>query len=119
MKPTLDTSSMTVRGSAQWGKTVSVLNPTLGAWHGHGPLDSLVVHPTSSAATEWVRTKWMPMRRQAPALRAVFGEGRGEQTDTLHNQAGYSFFEGYTATGKVVTTLSRGQVIMENNTFTG
>lgn len=77
---------VTVRGSAQWGKTVSVLNPTLGAWHGHGPLDSLVVHPTSSAATEWVRTKWMPMRRQAPALRAVFGEGRGEQTDTLHNQ---------------------------------
>lgn len=77
---------VTVRGSAQWGKTVSVLNPTLAAWHEYGPLDSLVVHPTTSSATEWVRTKWMPMRRQAPSLRAIFGEGRGEQTDTLHNQ---------------------------------
>ncbi|WP_081880476.1 phage terminase large subunit family protein [Paenirhodobacter enshiensis] len=77
---------VTVRGSAQWGKTISVLNPTLGAWHEYGPLDSLVVHPTTSAATEWVRTKWMPMRRQAPSLRAIFGDGRGEQTDTLHNQ---------------------------------
>lgn len=77
---------VTVRGSAQWGKTVSVLNAALGAWHEYGPLDSLVVHPTTSSATEWVRTKWMPMRRQAPSLRAIFGEGRGEQTDTLHNQ---------------------------------
>jgi phage terminase large subunit GpA-like protein len=77
---------VTVRGSAQWGKTVSVLNPTLAAWHEYGPLDSLVVHPTTSSATEWVRTKWMPMRRQAPSLRTLFGDGRGEQTDTLHNQ---------------------------------
>lgn len=77
---------VTVRGSAQWGKTVSVLNPTLAAWHEYGPLDSLVVHPTTSSATEWVRTKWMPMRRSAPSLRAIFGDGRGEQTDTLHNQ---------------------------------
>lgn len=77
---------VTVRGSAQWGKTVSVLNPAVAAWHEYGPLDSLVVHPTTSAATEWVRTKWMPMRRSAPSLRAIFGDGRGEQTDTLHNQ---------------------------------
>ena len=77
---------VTVRGSAQWGKTVSVLNPALAAWHEYGPLDSLVVHPTTSSATEWVRTKWMPLRRSAPSLRAIFGEGRGEQTDTLHNQ---------------------------------
>ena len=77
---------VTVRGSAQWGKTVSVLNPTVAAWHEYGPLDSLVVHPTTSSATEWVRTKWMPMRRQAPSLRLIFGDGRGEQTDTLHNQ---------------------------------
>lgn len=76
----------TVRGSAQWGKTVSVLNPTLAAWHEYGPLDSLVIHPTSSSATEWVRTKWMPMRRSAPSLLEIFGDGRGEQTDTLHNQ---------------------------------
>lgn len=37
----------------------------------------------------------------------------------LHNGADFSFLEGYKVTGKVVTTLSRGSVIMENNTFTG
>lgn len=86
LSPEHPAREVTVRGSAQWGKTVSVLNPTLAAWHEYGPLDSLVVHPTTSAATEWVRTKWMPMRRQAPSLRAIFGEGKGDQTDTLHNQ---------------------------------
>ena len=86
LSPENPAREVTIRGSAQWGKTVSVLNPTLAAWHEYGPLDSLVVHPTSSSATEWVRTKWMPMRRQAPSLRAIFGDGRGEQTDTLHNQ---------------------------------
>lgn len=77
---------VTVRGSAQWGKTVSIIQPTLGAWHEYGPLDSLVVHPTMSAATEWVRNKWQPMRRQAPSLRRVFGDGRGENTDAIFNQ---------------------------------
>lgn len=86
LSPEHPAREVTFRGSAQWGKTVSVLNPTLAAWHEYGPLDSLVVHPTTSSATEWVRTKWMPMRRQAPSLRAIFGDGRGEQTDTLHNQ---------------------------------
>lgn len=86
LSPEHPSREVTVRGSAQWGKTVSLLNPTLAAWHEYGPLDSLVVHPTSSSATEWVRNKWMPMRRQAPSLRAIFGEGRGEQTDTLFNQ---------------------------------
>jgi phage terminase large subunit GpA-like protein len=86
LSPEHPAREVTLRGSAQWGKTVSVLIPCLAAWHEYGPLDSLVVHPTSSAATEWVRTKWMPMRRSAPSLRAIFGDGRGEQTDTLHNQ---------------------------------
>lgn len=86
LSPEHPAREVTIRGSAQWGKTVSVLNPTLAAWHEYGPLDSLVVHPTTSAATEWVRTKWMPMRRQAPALRDIFGDGRGDQTDTLYNQ---------------------------------
>lgn len=86
LSPEHPAREVTVRGSAQWGKTVSLLNPTVAAWHEYGPLDSLVVHPTTSSATEWVRNKWMPMRRQAPALRAVFGDGRGEQTDTLFNQ---------------------------------
>lgn len=86
LSPEHPAREVTVRGSAQWGKTVSLLNPTVAAWHEYGPLDSLVVHPTTSAATEWVRNKWMPMRRQAPSLRDIFGDGRGEQTDTLFNQ---------------------------------
>ena len=86
LSPEHPSREVTLRGSAQWGKTVSVLIPTLGAWHEYGPLDSLVVHPTTSAATEWVRTKWMPLRRTAPSLIASFGRGGGDHTDTLHNQ---------------------------------
>lgn len=77
---------VTVKGSAQWGKTVSVIQPTLGAWFEYTPLDALVVHPTQSAATEWVDNKWMPMRRQAPGLRAIFGDGRGDHKDAKFNQ---------------------------------
>jgi len=77
---------VTVRGSAQWGKTVSIIQPTVAAWHEYTPLDSLVVHPTMSAAKEWANNKWLPMRRQTPALRAIFGDGRGENTDALFNQ---------------------------------
>lgn len=86
LSPENPAREVTVRGSAQWGKTVSVLNPTVAAWHEYGPLDSLVVHPTASSAAEWVRSKWMPMRRQAPSLLEIFGDGRGQQTDTLSNQ---------------------------------
>ena len=39
--------------------------------------------------------------------------------DALHNGAGYTFFEGYKARGKVIATLSRGEVIMENDVFSG
>ncbi|WP_170334999.1 phage terminase large subunit family protein [Ruegeria arenilitoris] len=74
-------------GSAQWGKTVSVINPTLGAWHEYTALDSLVVHPTSSAKDEWVNTKWNPMRRQAPSLRKIFGVGtNGNNRDNTKDQ---------------------------------
>lgn len=86
LSPEHPSREVTLMGSAQWGKTESVLIPTLGAWHEYGPLDSLVVHPTNSAATDWVRTKWMRFRRSAPSLRTLFGDGRGEQTDTLFNQ---------------------------------
>ncbi|MES2845631.1 MAG: terminase gpA endonuclease subunit [Pseudomonadota bacterium] len=79
---------VTVRGSAQWGKTVSVIQPTLGAWHEYTPLDSLIVHPTAAAATDWVDNKWLPMRRQAPGLLAIFGDGRGtgDNKDAKFNQ---------------------------------
>ncbi|WP_444452564.1 phage terminase large subunit family protein [Rhodobacter capsulatus] len=87
LSPEHPAREVTIRGSAQWGKTISIVNPTVAAWHEYGPLDSLVVHPTTSSATEWVRAKWMPLRRSAPSLIALFGDGgRGEQTDTLHNQ---------------------------------
>jgi phage terminase large subunit GpA-like protein len=78
---------VTVKGSAQWGKTVSVIQPTLATWHEYTPLDSLVVHPTITAATEWVDNKWMPMRRTTPGLREVFGSGAGgKQRDAKFNQ---------------------------------
>ncbi len=87
LSPEHPAREVTIRGSAQWGKTVSIIQPTLAAWHEHTPLDSLVVHPTQSAAREWVMNKWMPMRRQAPGLVAIFGTGRGgDQTDSIMNQ---------------------------------
>lgn len=77
---------VTVRGSAQWGKTVSIIQPTLAAWHEYSPLDSLIVHPTQSAAKEWVMNKWLPMRRSTQALKTIFGDGRGDNTDAIFNQ---------------------------------
>ncbi|SDE90456.1 phage terminase large subunit family protein [Limimaricola pyoseonensis] len=87
LSPEHPAREVSVRGSAQWGKTVSVVNPVVAAWHEYGPLDSLVVHPTTSSATEWVDNKWLPMRRQAPSLRAIFGDGRGgDNKDAKFNQ---------------------------------
>lgn len=40
-------------------------------------------------------------------------------TEAMHNQAGYSLFEGYEVTGRVVHTIARGKTIMHNNTFSG
>jgi phage terminase large subunit GpA-like protein len=87
LSPDHPAREVTLRGSAQWGKTVSVIQPTVGAWHEHMPLDSLVVHPTQASATEWVDNKWLPMRRQTAALRAIFGDGRGgDNKDAKFNQ---------------------------------
>lgn len=87
LSPEHPAREVTVRGSAQWGKTVSIIQPVVAAWHEFTPLDSLVVHPTQSAATEWVDNKWLPMRRQAPSLQAIFGDGRGgDNKDSKFNQ---------------------------------
>ncbi|QFT47823.1 Phage terminase large subunit (GpA) [Roseivivax sp. THAF40] len=86
LSPEHPAREVTIRGSAQWGKTVSIIQPTLAEWHEYTPLDSLIVHPTGSAASEWVNNKWMPMRRQAPGLIRVFGSGRGENRDNTFNQ---------------------------------
>jgi phage terminase large subunit GpA-like protein len=85
LSPEHPAREVTVRGSAQFGKTVSIIQPTLGAWHAYTALDSLVVHPTQTAAKEWVMNKWLPMRRSTPALREIFGEGRGDNVDAMFN----------------------------------
>jgi phage terminase large subunit GpA-like protein len=86
LSPEHPAREVSVMGSAQIAKTVSIIQPTLGAWHEYTPLDSLVVHPTQAAATEWVDNKWLPMRRQAPGLRRLFGDGRGINKDNGSNQ---------------------------------
>lgn len=86
LSPEAPPREVTVVGSAQWGKTASIIQPALGVWHAYTALDSLVVHPTAAAAKEWVNNKWLPMRRATPALRRIFGDGRGENTDSLMNQ---------------------------------
>jgi len=86
LSPEHPAREVTVPGSAQWGKTVSVIQPTLGAWFSYTALDALVVHPTQSAATEWVDNKWLPMRRQCPDLRRIFGTGQGDNKDAKFNQ---------------------------------
>ncbi len=86
LSPEHPAREVTIKGSAQIGKTVSIVNATLGAWFEYGPLDALVVHPTMKGAVDWVRTKWLPMRREAPSLRRIFGIGRGDQTDTMQDQ---------------------------------
>ena len=86
LSPEHPAREVTIRKSAQIGGTVSLLLPTVAAWHEYGPVDSLVVLPTANTAREFMRTKWMPMRRQAPSLRRIFGTGGGDQTDTLTDQ---------------------------------
>lgn len=86
LSPEHASREVTIRGSAQWGKTASIIQPVLGAWHEYTPLDSLVVHPTSSSASEWVDNKWLPMRRTAPCLKRIFGMGGGDNKDAKFNQ---------------------------------
>lgn len=87
LSPEHPSREVTVRGSAQWGKTVGIIQPVLGAWFAYAALDALVVHPTQSAATEWVDNKWLPMRRQARDLLRLFGDGRGgDNKDAKFNQ---------------------------------
>ncbi|MCV2870644.1 phage terminase large subunit family protein [Defluviimonas sp. WL0002] len=86
LSPEHPAREVTVRGSAQIGKTVSLVLPTLGAWHANGPLDSLVVQMSYAIAKDFVLTKWGPFRRQTAAVRAIFGTGSGDNVDSLFNQ---------------------------------
>lgn len=76
---------VTVMGSAQWGKTESVLLPTIAVWHITTALNSLVVQPTTATAREFARNKWNAFRRNVPAVREVFGAG-AVNYDTLLDQ---------------------------------
>ena len=62
LSPEHPAREVTILGSAQWGKTVSIINPVVGAWHEYGPVDSLVVHPTHSSATEHGRRRACGLR---------------------------------------------------------
>ena len=57
LSPEYPCREVTIKGSTQIGKTVSIINPTIGAWHEFCPLNSLVVHPTASAKDDWVNMK--------------------------------------------------------------
>lgn len=85
LSPDHPAREVTVVGSAQIGKTEAIIKPALGAWFDLAPMNALVVHPTGTAAAEWVRTKWMPFRRANPRMRAVFGSSPG-QLDSMSYQ---------------------------------
>ena len=59
LSPEHPAREVTVKGSAQWGKTVSVINPTLGAWFESGP-DPVVATASSHIATSFVRVMLLP-----------------------------------------------------------
>ena len=77
---------VTWMGSAQIAKTETFGQATLGAWFDLNPRNALVVHPTSTAAAEWVRSKWMRQRRSNERLRQIFGAGANGPLDSLFYQ---------------------------------
>lgn len=85
LSPEHPAREVTVRGSAQIGKTEAVIKPFLGCIFDMAPRNTLVVHPTAVAAAEWVRTKWMPFRRANARMRKVFGTSAG-QLDSMGYQ---------------------------------
>ena len=64
---------VTVRGSAQFGKTTIALIFTVGATEVEGG-DFLYVHPQEDNAKRWAKTKLRRLLRQSSALRRTFGE---------------------------------------------
>lgn len=79
LSPDDPTTEVTLRGSAQIGKTV-VLNIFLGGTFDAAPVDTLIVHPTAETASEWKVSKFDRMRRTIPAVRRVFGADRTRDT---------------------------------------
>ena len=73
LSPEHPAREVSLRGSAQFGKTETIMQAALGSWFDQAPQPVLVVQPTGSAAKEWVQSKWLPMRRRNERLRALFG----------------------------------------------
>jgi len=75
LSPEHPAREVAVRGSAQWGKT-NLLNIVIGAVFDLAPVNTLLAFPTGSAQTEWLRSKFAPLRRDIKAIRRVFGTTR-------------------------------------------
>lgn len=84
LNPEHPAREVTLRGSAQFGKTETIIAPTLGCWFDRAPMNVLVVHPTGSAASDWSKDKWANFRADNPRMQAVFG--RGTDKDSLDFQ---------------------------------
>jgi len=84
LNPEHPAREVTIRGSAQWGKTQTVIAAALATWFDRSPANALVVHPTSSAAADWIKDAWSNFRADNVRMQAVFG--RWTDRDSLDFQ---------------------------------
>lgn len=90
LNPEHPAREVTVRASAQIGKTETIIAPSLACWIDRAPSNLLVVHPTASAASDWAKDKWAGFRSENPRLRAAFGarfDGSVDFQETLDKRA--------------------------------
>lgn len=73
---------VTVKGSAQIGKTV-IGNVFVGGSIAMDPRDILVVHPTDDNASRWSKLKLSPMLRGTPVLRRLFPEKSRDGSNSI------------------------------------
>jgi len=64
---------VTLCGSAQFGKTETIIIPAVACWMDRDPANVLMVHPTASAASDWAKDKWSNFRAENARMRVVFG----------------------------------------------
>lgn len=83
LSPDDETREVTLRGSAQMGKTVLAQVFLFGAM-ALAPANTLYVHPTLSNADKWVKSKFEPMRRGSTGAARVFRSARArDRGDTI------------------------------------
>lgn len=71
LSPEHPAREVSIRGSAQIGKTTMLIGSTIGCWLDRAPANILVVHPTAAAGANWSKDKLMSMRRDVPRMRVV------------------------------------------------